>query len=111
MKAYSASSDMPARMCLSKSFFVNTGFGTIPVSPERYPYASRSSSRPMPDFPSYNACLTVSRSVPKQDHIPIPVITTLLAIVFFFSLLLFLYMPYFFHVYSPPLTEITSPVM
>ena len=30
----------------------------------------------MPDFPSFSAVVTVSLSLPRQETIPIPVITT-----------------------------------
>ena len=59
---------------------LSTGLSTLPVSPERNPYSSLDWSSAIPDLPECNDFVTVSTSLPRHDHIPIPVITTLLPI-------------------------------
>ncbi len=39
----------------------------------------------MPEVPVRNDVITLGMSVPKQDHIPIPVTTALLIVIFFYA--------------------------
>ena len=78
MKAYSPSSGSPMRS-LRCRIPLSTGGDTIPVSADWYPYSILFGSMPMPLFPSRRDCATVSLSVPRQDQMPMPVMTTLLS--------------------------------
>src|SRR5690606_6897057 len=73
--AYSLSSAIEILCRLDNSPFKSTG-STCPVKADRNPKSFLSQEYTITDFPFYKERFTSSKFLPKDEYIPIPVITT-----------------------------------